>query len=72
MTVVKVSRKYQVVIPKDVRERLALKPGQKVEVFSLSGRVQLIPVEPMQELRGFLAGMPRNLYRDEDLPIPSE
>lgn len=54
MTVVKVSSKYQVVIPKDVRERLGIEPGQEVEVFSIAGRVELVPVEPIQDLRGFL------------------
>lgn len=59
MTVVKVSSKYQVVIPKDVRERLGIEPGQEVEVFSIAGRVELVPVEPIEDLRGFLGTLSR-------------
>lgn len=66
MTVVRVSRKYQVVIPKDVRERLHLRPGQEVEVFSIGGRVELVPTEPVQNLRGFLSGIPTEIERDPE------
>lgn len=65
MTVVKVSSKYQVVIPKDVRERLGIEPGQEVEVFSIAGRVELVPVEPIQDLRGFLGKIPREASSGE-------
>jgi AbrB family looped-hinge helix DNA binding protein len=52
MTVVTVSPKYQVVIPKDVREKLKIRPGQKVEAFAVGNRVELVPVEPIQTFRG--------------------
>ena len=52
MTVVTVSPKYQVVIPKDVREKLKIKPGQKVEAFAIGSRIELIPVEPIERFRG--------------------
>ncbi len=66
MTVVTVSSKYQVVIPKDVRERLGLSPGQKVQALAVGGRIELVPVEPIERLRGFLKGMPSKLERDDD------
>lgn len=58
MTVVTVSPKYQVVIPKDVRDKLALKPGQQVQAFAFGNRIELVPVREPSELRGFLKGMP--------------
>ena len=66
MTVVTVSSKYQVVIPKDVRERLGLAPGQKVQALAVGGRIELVPVEPIERLRGFLKGMSSELESDDD------
>ena len=53
-----VSSKYQIVIPKDVRDRLRIEPGQKVEAFAIGGRIELVPVRPIAEMRGFLRGIP--------------
>ncbi len=58
MPVVTVSPKFQVVIPREVRERLRLRPGQKVEVFLYDGRLELVPLRPVKRLRGSLAGAP--------------
>ncbi|MCH7533780.1 MAG: AbrB/MazE/SpoVT family DNA-binding domain-containing protein [Gemmatimonadetes bacterium] len=66
MTVVTVSPKYQVVIPKDVREALGIRPGQKVQAFAVGERVELIPVEPLRNLRGFLNGVVPDLEREPD------
>lgn len=55
---VTVSSKYQIVIPKDVRDRLRIEPGQKVEAFAVGGRIELVPVRPIAEMRGFLRGIP--------------
>jgi AbrB family looped-hinge helix DNA binding protein len=63
---VTVSSKYQVVIPKDVRERLKIRPGQKVEAFALGGRIELVPVRPIKEMRGFLKGMNPDFEREPD------
>jgi AbrB family looped-hinge helix DNA binding protein len=60
MTVVTVSPKFQVVIPKEVRERIGLEAGQKVHVFELEESIILVPEVPTPSLRGFL--------RDLDLP----
>jgi len=43
-----------VVIPQPVREFLKLKPGQKLQVFALDGRIEIVPMKPMKEMRGFL------------------
>ncbi len=66
MSTVTVSSKYQVVIPKDVRDRLKIRPGQKVEAFALGGRIELVPIRPIEEMRGFLRGMDPNFERDPD------
>jgi AbrB family looped-hinge helix DNA binding protein len=65
MSVVTVSPKYQVVIPKDVRQKLNIRPGQKVEAFAIGNRVELVPVEPIQTFRGKFPGLPP-LEREPD------
>jgi AbrB family looped-hinge helix DNA binding protein len=64
--VVTISPKFQVVIPRSVRERLNLSPGQKVQALVYDGRVELIPVRPAKALRGFLKGIDTTLTRDAD------
>jgi len=66
MTKVKISPKYQVVIPKTVREALELKPGQMVQVIAHGGRIEMIPDRPMVEMRGFLAGIDTRVERESD------
>ena len=66
MSTVTISSKYQVVIPKAVRERLKIKPGQKVEAFAIGDRIELVPVRPISEMRGFLKGMDPDFERDPD------
>jgi AbrB family looped-hinge helix DNA binding protein len=53
MQTVTVSPKFQVVIPRKVREILGIKPGQKMRVMADDGKVVLIPVRPIEEARGF-------------------
>jgi len=66
LSTVTISSKYQVVIPKAVRERLKIKPGQKVEAFAVGGRIELVPVRPISEMRGFLKGMDPDFEREPD------
>ena len=54
MTTVTVSPKFQVVIPKKVRERIGLKVGQKMHIFELDNSVLLVPHVPIESMRGFL------------------
>lgn len=64
MDVVTISPKYQVVIPRAVRERLQLEPGQKVQALVYDDRVELIPLRPAKALRGFLKGIDTSVPRD--------
>lgn len=66
METVTVSPKYQVVIPKKVRERLGVRPGQKVQVILYDNRIEMIPVKPIGEARGFLKGIDTSIEREED------
>ena len=63
---VTVSPKHQIVIPRAVRERLQLTPGQKVQVVLYRGRAQLVPVMPPEQARGFLAGIDTQVEGDEE------
>lgn len=66
MAQVTLSPEFQVVIPKEIREALALRPGEKLEVLRYENRIELIPVPPIREMRGFLRGMDTTLDRDAD------
>jgi AbrB family looped-hinge helix DNA binding protein len=66
METVTISPKFQVVIPKAIRDRLRLTPGQKVHALAIAGRIELVPVRPVAELRGFLRGIDTRVERDED------
>ncbi len=66
MTVVKVSPKYQVVIPQQIRETLGLRPGQHMQALQYGDRVEFIPVKPMKSMRGFLKGIDTTVPRDRD------
>jgi len=66
MQTVTVSPKYQVVIPKTVREALDLQPGQKMQVVEYDGRIEMVPERDMKELRGFLKGINTTFKREED------
>jgi len=66
MSSVKVSPKYQVVIPRKVRDALKLKPGQKVQVILYGNRIELIPERKISEMRGFLKGIDKRIDRSED------
>ncbi len=66
MDAVTVSPKYQVVIPKAVRERTHIKPGEKLQVLSFDDRIELVRTRPMRKMRGFLHGMDATFVRDED------
>jgi AbrB family looped-hinge helix DNA binding protein len=66
MAAVTVSPKYQIVIPKDVRRRLGVSPGQKIQVVVYGDRIELIPVRPVRRLRGFVKGIDTRVPRDSD------
>ena len=65
MTRVKVSPKFQVVIPKELREKLKVRPGQELLIYELDGGIRLESPRPISELRGMAKGMKwRDDYRD--------
>jgi len=66
MHTVTVSPKYQVVIPKNIRDALKLRPGQKMRVIEYAGRIELIPDRDISELRGFLKGIDIHVGREKD------
>ncbi len=66
MSTVTISPKYQVVIPREVRERIPLRPGERLQVISFDDRIELVPVRPMRKMRGFLKGLDPAFARDED------
>jgi len=66
MQTVTLSPKYQVVIPKSVRNVLNLRPGQKMQVVEYNGRIEFILERDIAELRGFLKGINTEFEREED------
>lgn len=66
MSIVTLSPKYQVVIPKEIRNKMKLKPGQKIQIFEIGDRIEFIPLKNIKEARGFLKGMDTNIERERD------
>ena len=64
--VVTISPKFQVVIPREIRERLKLSPGQKVQAFVYQNRIEFIPLRSARAMRGFLRGIDTSFERDAD------
>lgn len=60
-----VSSKYQVVIPKEIRDRIGLQPGQQLEVIARGGIITLVPDRPLKSFRGILKGMPTTAIREK-------
>ena len=54
METVTISPKFQVVIPRALRESLRIRPGQKVQMILYQNRIELIPLKPVKKARGFL------------------
>ncbi len=66
METVSISPKFQVVIPKSIREALSLVSGQKMQALRYGDRVELIPLRPLEQARGFLAGIDSQVEREGD------
>ncbi|WP_420427377.1 AbrB/MazE/SpoVT family DNA-binding domain-containing protein [Algiphilus sp.] len=60
------SSKYQLVIPRAIRERMQLRPGQKFQAIQIGNRIELLPVESPQSARGFLKGIQTDIQREKD------
>ena len=63
---VTVSSKYQVVIPRAIRQSLGIQPGQKLQVVAYGSHIEFIPVRRMSQMRGFLKGIDTTVERDRD------
>jgi len=61
-----ISPRFQVTIPKAVREQLKLVPGQAVRVIAYGDRIELLPVRAASELRGMLRGLDATFQREEE------
>jgi len=66
MKAVTVSSKFQVVIPREVRQAMDLQPGTRVQVIQYENRIELIPLKEPKALRGFIQGIDTEVRRDED------
>jgi len=63
---VTISPKFQVVIPKGIRNSMKLRAGQRVEILRYDNRIELIPLRPLSRMKGFLKGIRTDVRRDPD------
>ncbi|MDD9977630.1 MAG: AbrB/MazE/SpoVT family DNA-binding domain-containing protein [Boseongicola sp.] len=70
MTTTTVSPKYEIVIPKEVRRKLALKPGQQLSVIEKDGHIELTPILTPEQLVGFLKGKTKHPFEREKQDRP--
>lgn len=66
MDTVTISSKYQMVIPRAIREKWNIKPGQKVRLIIIGNRLEVVPVRDIKSARGFLKGMGSDIEREEE------
>jgi AbrB family looped-hinge helix DNA binding protein len=64
MAIVTISTRFQVVIPREIRKALRLEPGQKVQALQYQNRVEFIPVQAMNTMRGLLKGIDTTIVRE--------
>lgn len=72
MTTALLSPKFQIVIPKEIRKSMNLKPGQRLQLKQVDGKIELRPILTADELIGFLKGKTRSEFKREkqDRPLP--
>ncbi|NIW78976.1 MAG: AbrB/MazE/SpoVT family DNA-binding domain-containing protein [Calditrichae bacterium] len=66
MITVTVSPKFQIVIPKAIRERMEIKAGQKFQLIPYNDRIEIIPFKNVKDMRGFLKGIDTTVLREKD------
>jgi AbrB family looped-hinge helix DNA binding protein len=66
VTTVTISPKYQIVIPKDIRKSMGLKPGEKARMIPYEHRIEVIPERHIKKMRGFLRGIDTTVNREQD------
>jgi AbrB family looped-hinge helix DNA binding protein len=65
MEAVTISSKYQVVIPREIREKFNLKPGQKIAFIPYKGTLRVVIIPPIEAARGKLKGLDTDGIREE-------
>ena len=66
MKTITVSPKFQIVIPREIRQKLKIKPGQKLQVIQSGSRIEYIIIKDIKEARGFLKGIDTHIEREGD------
>ncbi|MBP7652901.1 AbrB/MazE/SpoVT family DNA-binding domain-containing protein [Candidatus Dependentiae bacterium] len=66
MNTVAISPKYQVVIPKEIRKKYELHPGQKIIMIPFEGRIEMVLEKSIKSMRGFLKGITTDVEREDD------
>ncbi len=66
MSKVTVSSKYQISLPREVRDALKIRPGQKIEMFIYKDRLELVPLKRLKEYRGKVRGINTTVIRERD------
>jgi AbrB family looped-hinge helix DNA binding protein len=66
MTTITVSSKFQIVIPRVIREALGIKPGEKLHAIEYRGRIELVPLKSTKASRGSLKGISTDVPREPD------
>ena len=66
MGAITISPKYQIVIPKEVREMLHFRPGQKVKMLVIDGAATIVPIFPLKQLKRVARGVDVAVYRKEE------
>ncbi len=66
MRAVTISPKYQIAIPKQIREKHNIKPGERFILVSVGDRIELVPERKMEDLQGVLAGMDADPRREKE------
>lgn len=66
MQPVTVSSKYQIVIPREIRESMKIRPGEKMQVFEADGCIEVVRARPVKALRGMCKGIDTSVERDAD------
>ena len=61
-----ISSKFQIAIPRQIREQLCLQPGQKLEAVCIGNHIELIPIKPIEQMQGFLKGLDSTIEREQD------
>ncbi len=60
-----ISPKFQIVIPKEVRDKLHLSPKQRLQVLEKGGVITLVPEVSLKSLKGVLKGMSKEGIREK-------